>query len=187
MSHPTVAGYAAPMTESTPLSRGLAAVHREKHAYTQGEERPLGSLLAIMATYGAGVAALSVAVRASGRELPDRVSWSDLALVTVATHKLSRLLAKDPVTSPLRAPFTRFAGTSGEAELAEEVRGPGPRKAVGELVTCPFCLGQWVATGFAFGLVLSPRPTRLAASVFTALTGADFLQLAYAKAESAAT
>ncbi len=173
------------MTDYTPVSRALAAVHREKHAYTQGEERPLGSLLSIMAVYGAGVAALSTAVRATGRELPERLSWGDLALVTVATHKLARLVAKDPVTSPLRAPFTQFAGTSGEAELAEEVRGSGPRKAVGELVTCPFCLGQWVATAFAFGLVLSPRPTRLTASVFTALTGADFLQLAYAKAESA--
>ena len=174
------------MTQHTPLARGLAAAHAEKHAYTRGEERPLGSFLGLMAAYGGAVVALGAAVRASGRELPERVAWGDLALVTVATHKLSRLLAKDPVTSPLRAPFTEFAGTSGEAELAEEVRGAGPRKALGELVTCPFCLGQWVATGFAFGLVLSPRPTRLAASVFTALTGADFLQLAYAKAESAA-
>lgn len=112
-----------------------------------------------MGAYGGVVGALSAAVRLSGRRLPDRISPSDLALLSVATHKISRLIAKDPVTSPLRAPFTRFAGTSGEAELAEEVRGQGPRKAVGELVTCPFCLGQWVATAFAFGLVLAPpRP-----------------------------
>jgi hypothetical protein len=174
------------MTNESPVPRALAAVHAEKHAYTSGEERPLGSFLAILGAYGATVAGLSALVRASGRELPERLSWGDLALLTVATHKLSRLLAKDPVTSPLRAPFTEFAGTSGEAELAEEVRGRGPRKALGELVTCPFCLGQWVATGFAFGLVLAPRQTRLAASVFTALTGADFLQLAYARAESSA-
>ena len=86
-------------------------------------------------------------------------------------------------TSPLRAPFTRFAGTSGEAELAEEVRGSGPRKAIGELVTCPFCLGLWVTTAIAFGLVLAPRPTRLVASILTALTGADFLQFAYDKVQ----
>lgn len=91
------------------------------------------------------------------------------------------------MTSPLRAPFTRFKGRSGEAELAEQVRGTGPRKAVGELITCPFCVGQWVATGFVFGLVLAPRSTRLAASVFTALAGADFLQFAYAKTQQAAT
>jgi len=162
-----------------------AAVAAESDAYRHGEDRPLASLLAIMAAYVAFAGGGGLAVRRRG--VPDGVGAGDLALVAVATHKLSRLLAKDPVTSPLRAPFTRFAGTSGEAELAEEVRGTGPRKAVGELVTCPFCLGQWVATGFVVGLALAPRGTRLVASMFTALTAADFLQLAYAAAEQRAT
>lgn len=164
-----------------------AWARHQKHAYTHGEERPLGSLLVISAGYTAATAALFGVVRARHRELPERLSAGDLALLTVATHKISRLVAKDPVTSPLRAPFTRFAGTSGEAELAEEVRGSGPRKAVGELVTCPFCLAQWVATALVFGFVLTPRPTRLVASVFTAVTGADLLQLLYAKTQTWAT
>jgi Protein of unknown function (DUF1360) len=79
----------------------------------------------------------------------------------VATHKCARLLAKDPVTSPPRAPFTAFKGTSAPAELQEEPRGTGLRKAVGELIVCPFRVGQWVATGFVSGLVLRPRATRL--------------------------
>lgn len=174
-------------TTAQAASPVTAWARHQKHAYVDGEERPLGSLLAIMGGYGAFAAALFGAVRVNDRDLPERFSASDLALLTVATHKISRLAAKDPVTSPLRAPFTRFAGTSGEAELAEEVRGTGPRKAVGELVTCPFCLGQWVATALAFGLVLTPRPTRLVASVFTALTGADVLQLLYAKTQTWAT
>src|SRR5690606_41186876 len=60
-----------------------------------------------------------------------------------STHKLSRLLAKDPVTSPIRAPFTRYKGVSGPAELREE-----PRNTVGELLSCPFCIAQWTATGY---------------------------------------
>jgi hypothetical protein len=107
--------------------------------------------------------------------------------MSVATHKLSRILAKDPVTSPLRAPFTTFNGTSGEAELAEEVRGSGRRKALGELVTCPFCIGVWVATAYGFALVTAPRATRLAGSVLTALTAADSLQLGYDWLQRAAT
>lgn len=157
------------------LERLVGGVHDGKHAYTQGEERPLGSYVGIMGTYGAAVGGLVALVRATGRELPERLTWSDLALVTVATHKLARLVAKDPVTSPLRAPFTTYAGTGGEAELAEDVRGTGPRKAVGELVTCPFCLGGWISTGFVFGLLLAPRATRVGASVFTVLTGSDLL------------
>lgn len=156
-------------------------VAREARRYKDGEDRPLGSFVAIMGAYAGAVGVGAVTVRRRG--LPERIRWDDLVLVAMATHKLSRLIAKDPVTSPLRAPFTHFAGTSGEAELSEEVRGSGPRKAAGELVTCPFCVGQWVATAFTFGLVLAPRATRLAAAVLSSLTAADFLQFAYAAAE----
>jgi hypothetical protein len=50
---------------------------------------------------------------------------------------------------------------------------------MGALVTCPFCLAVWVATGFGFSLVLAPRATRFAASILTAVTGADVLHLVY--------
>jgi hypothetical protein len=158
-------------------------VKEEARSYAAGEERPLGSFVALMAAYATVVGGLFGSVRISKRSLPETVGWADLVLATIATHKISRLLSKDPVTSPLRAPFTRFAGTTGEAELAEDVRGRGPRKAIGELVTCPFCLGLWVATGLAFALVLAPRPTRLVVAIFTSLTGADFLQFAYDKVQ----
>ena len=36
-----------------------------------------------------------------------------------ATRKVSRLLAKDKVTSALRAPFTRFLDPAGHGELEE--------------------------------------------------------------------
>src|SRR5437588_806235 len=112
------------------------------------------------------------------RHLPLRASRRVL-LMGGATHKGSRLLAKDAVTSPLRAPFTRYAGPSGDAELGEEVRGTGVQHSVGELVSCPFCLSIWVATGFAAGQVFAPRLTRLVAATFTAVTVADVLQLCY--------
>ena len=159
-------------------------IESEAAAYAGGEDRPLGSFVLIMGAYVAVVAGLSGTVWRSGRRLPDRLNWPDLLLLATATHKIARLLAKDPVTSPVRTPFARFSGTSGEAEVAEEVRGRGPRKALGELVTCPYCVGQWVVTGLAFGLVLAPSPTRFVAGMFTALTGADFLQLAFAKLQT---
>jgi hypothetical protein len=113
-----------------------------------------------MAAYGTMVGALAGMARLTGRDVPDRVPVTDVALGALAIEKLSRLLAKDPVTSPLRAPFTVYQGTSGPAELDEEVRGKGVQKAVGELITCPFCTSVWVATGFAAGLVYLPRTTR---------------------------
>ena len=132
---------------------------RSVEDYAPGQDRPLGGYAGAMSVYGALSAGLAVLARMQKRELP-RVGASDVVLVACATHKLSRLIAKDAVTSPIRAPFTQFAGPSGDAELAEEVRGDGVKHAVGELITCPFCLAQWIASGFVFGLIFAPRATR---------------------------
>ena len=176
------------MPELTTLKeRVTGSWHRQQEEYAHGEDFPLGGYATAMSVYGGGVAGLAAAVRLSGTQLPGRISPWDTAMAAVATHKLSRIIAKDPVTSPLRAPFTVFEGTSGPAELAEEVRGKGRRKTVGELVSCPFCIGMWVATGFTAGYVFAPRATRLAATALAALAGSDFLQFAYAYAEQHAS
>lgn len=152
----------------------------QKREYTDGEPRPLGADLGAMGVYVGLVSAAAAAVRASGRELPERIPIGDAALLTVATFRLARRIAKDPVTAPVRAPFVRFEGPSGHAEVAEEVREHGGVKhAVGELLTCPFCLAQWVGTGFVFGYVTAPKATRLAALTMTMVAGSDVLQFAY--------
>jgi hypothetical protein len=159
----------------------------QKRAYAHGEDRPLGGLLGAMGVYGAVVGVGTAAVRASRKELPSRVPLGDAVLLTVATFRTARTIAKDPVTSPLRAPFTSFQGTSGEAEVAEEIREHGGVKhAVGELITCPFCLAQWVGTAFVFGYVTAPRATRLAALTMTAVAGADLLQFVYDSVQNGA-
>lgn len=168
-------------TSGSKGKQAAGAALDEMHSYTQGQERPLGSFLIIMGSYGSVVTGMAAFLAARGRRLPDRLSWPDLALLAVATHKASRQLAKDPVTSPLRAPFTRYSGTSAEAELAEEVRGRGMRKALGELVSCPFCVGHWVATAGVFGMITVPRATRAVASMFAVLAASDMLQYAYAR------
>ncbi|OMC22939.1 DUF1360 domain-containing protein [Mycobacterium colombiense] len=173
------------LTEAGAQVAGSA--RQEADAYRGDNERPLGGYLAVMAVYGAVVTVAVLAALASGRRLPARWRVQDLLLLTLGTHKLSRTLTKDAVTSPLRAPFTHYKGTSGPAEVQEEVREQSQlRHSVGELLTCPFCLDMWVATGFAIGLVFAPRFTRLIAGVFSALAGADFLQLAYAMAQQSA-
>src|SRR3954452_23842246 len=105
----------------------------QKREYTNGEPRPLGGDLGAMGVYVGLVSAAAAAVRASGRELPERIPFRGAALLTVAPSGGARRIAKDPATSPIRAPFTRFEGPSGHAEIAEEVREHGGVKhAVGE-------------------------------------------------------
>ncbi|WAL64123.1 DUF1360 domain-containing protein [Amycolatopsis cynarae] len=160
---------------------------QEAHAYRGDADRPLGGYLVVMAIYGLLVALAATAAALTGRRLPRRVPVQDLAILALGTHKLSRTVSKDAVTSPLRAPFTRYRDTGGPAEVMEEVRKPsGLRHSIGELLTCPFCLDLWVVTAFTTGLVFAPRVTRLVAGTFASLAGADFLQLAYARAQKAA-
>lgn len=147
------------------------------------ERPPLLSYAVLMAIFnGLFATALAIAKR-QGRQLPERPGAGDVVLIGVASHKLSRLIAKDKVTSPLRAPFTEFEEKGGPAELEERSRGTGARKAIGELLICPYCLGLWVVAAFAVGLLFAPRLTRLLAAMFSALTLSDFLQIAYKAAE----
>src|ERR671912_640704 len=141
-----------------------------RRAYAPHEHRPLDGYAAAMGGFGVLAASLAAAAKVTGRPVPDRPSTQDVVLISIATHKLSRLIAKDSVTSPLRAPFTRYAEPGGAAEVNEEVRDQGSsiRHSIGELITCPFCLAVWVATGLTGGLVLAPRLTRLAATAMTA-------------------
>jgi uncharacterized protein DUF1360 len=160
-------------------SRVSGLARTEKERYSGGEERPLGGYLAAMGAYAAVTATLAAGARLTHREVPDGLALRDVLLSAVATHKLSRLITKDPVTSPLRAPFTVYQGQEGPAELEEEVRGQGARKAVGELITCPFCIDMWVATGLMAGFIYLPRTTRLAIDTLAVLAGADLLQFGY--------
>lgn len=152
--------------------------------YAPASKRPpLAGYAAIGTVFNAVFGAALLLARRRGRELPERVGAADLVTIGVASHKLSRLISKDKVTSPLRAPFTELEASGGPSELEESARGKGARKAIGELLVCPYCLGLWVVAAFSLGLVFAPRLTRFLAAVFSALTISDFLQIAYKAAE----
>ncbi len=148
-----------------------------------GRRPPFAPYLAFMSIFGALLGAALLAARRQGRELPEQIGAGQMLLVGTASHKVSRLLAKDKVTSPLRAPFTELEGKGGPAELEESSRGTGLQKAIGELLICPYCLGLWVVAAFSVGLIFAPRVTRFIASLFAALTVSDFFQIAYKAAE----
>ena len=143
------------------------------------QDQPLAGRVTLVAAFAASVAAAKLASRITGRDPPERPHPADVVMVGVATHKLSRLLAKSKATSFLRAPFTELEEPRGSGEVEERPRGQGVRRAVGELLVCPYCLSQWISAGFTTGLVLSPRATRLVAASYTAQALADFLQVAY--------
>jgi hypothetical protein len=147
--------------------------------YARGEEVSLRSYAVLAGVFNALFALFLLVARVTGKTLPERLDARDIALLGVATHKLSLIGTEDAVASPLRAPFTELQEKKSPKTVVEKPRGEGLRRSVGELLTCRFCLGMWMASFFTYGLVLAPRVTRLVAAVFAVVTVSDHLHQGY--------
>ena len=84
----------------------------------------------------------------------------------------------------MRAPFTEYEGLAGPAELNESPKSGHGRHTLGELLTCPFCLAPWVATGYVSGLAFAPGVARSWAAVFALVATSDALQHVYARLQT---
>ncbi|MGW0117863.1 DUF1360 domain-containing protein [Streptomyces sp. NPDC003327] len=135
------------------------------------DERPMGGYSMALAGYAAYAGGWAALIRRYGRP-PERHDALDIALTAVATFRISRLLTKGAVTSPLRTPFTTYEGAQGPSEVSERPRH-GSKHTVGELLTCPFCMSMWVGTTLTAGRLLWPRATRTAVAVMASVAGAD--------------
>ncbi|HEX2895863.1 MAG TPA: DUF1360 domain-containing protein [Marmoricola sp.] len=133
-----------------------------------------------LAAFGTTVLAAATTLVVRGDHPPDSFRTSDLVLGALATQKFTRVITKDAVTTPLRAPFTDFEKPIGSGEVEDRPR-EGHRHAIGELLTCPFCLAPWTATAYVAGLALAPRAARAWAAVFAIVGGSDALQHVYAR------
>jgi hypothetical protein len=138
------------------------------------EERPLPEYAGLTVAFGGVLGGFLLLAR---RRLPERIGFGDVVRIGLASYKLGRLVAKDDVTSWVRAPVTRD-------EDATEPKPYGMERALGELVTCPYCLGVWVASGLSYALVLVPRETRLVTTIFGSQAVADFLNAAFVRLKS---
>jgi hypothetical protein len=145
--------------------------------YAPEQDVPLTGYAATMAAYLLVLGGVLSWVVRPRRWQP---SWEDVATLGVATHKLSRLITKDAVTSPIRAPFGERRATEGAGEVHDEARGASLRRSVGQLLTCPYCADPWLATGLSGALACRPVETRFVLRLLAAVTLADFLHLSYA-------
>jgi hypothetical protein len=155
----------------------------EVHQYSD-KPMPIGGYTVLLGTYAllSATGLIALSRRKEGLKLP---GVADIALLGVATHKISRIITKDWVTIPLRAPFVEYREPRSGGEVSESSRGSGLRRAVGDLLTCPFCFGPWVAGVLYAGYLTAPAATRVVASVFASVTVSDFLHRAYRAADAA--
>lgn len=107
----------------------------------------------------------------------------DFAVLSAATFKAARTLARDDVASFLRRPFVY--GEPTEVEDERPIEG-GFQQAMGELVTCTRCVGTWAAAGLASAQILAPRFGRLLTWSLGAAAANDFLQAGFSALTSKA-
>lgn len=146
--------------------------------YQGGEDMPLLSFAVLGSLW---VASLGFMLWRARKEdcLPERMEWRDALLLGVGSHKLARILTRDKVTSFLRAPFTRFQETAGQGTVHEKARGRGLQKAVGQLLTCPYCAGGWTSAALTAGLIFNPPVTRWVCGLLAVHEIADLLHMGY--------
>ena len=132
---------------------------------------PYESYAAIAGVFLGGIAT----VAALARRAPAGTAL-DLVALSAATFKASRTLTRERVASFVRQPFVE-----GEAETGEDERpaGEGLQRAIGELVTCPRCVGAWTAAALASSQALTPRFGRLLTWSLGAAGANDFLQAGF--------
>lgn len=145
------------------------------------DEMPLQGYAALLGAYVAIFGPLFGLL--SSRRNGPRASVADILLFGIATHKIGRIITKDWVTSPIRAPFTEYVESSGGGEVDERSRGEGLQRAVGDLLTCPWCIAPWVAGGLYSLFLSNPRAARLLAAGATSVAASDFLQHAFNSAK----
>jgi hypothetical protein len=139
------------------------------------EERPLPEYAALSATF---MSVLGGFLLVAQRRLPERVGFGDVVRIGLASYKIGRLIAKEEVASFVRAPLTQDEETT-------QPKPEGFQRVFGELVTCPYCIGLWVASGLSYSLVLFPRQTRLVTTIFGAQAVADFLNAGFVRLRDA--
>ena len=140
------------------------------------ESPPYGAYAAIMGVFVGGLGAAGVAARVLDRN-PACQTALDFAVLSAASFKAGRTLARDEVTSFLRDPFVE-----GEAHEGGEdpVQSGDFRQAIGELVTCSRCGGTWTAAALATTQILAPRFGRLLTWSLAAAGVNDWLQAGFA-------
>jgi hypothetical protein len=129
---------------------------------------------ALSAGYGALTGALLVAARARGS---DPVRPGELPVMGLATFALAKLIAKEKVDAWVREPF--LEERVGDDGVQRRPKGRRLRYAVGELLSCPRCVGSWSALGLVGLRVLRPREAQVVLPVFALAAANDWLQAGF--------
>ena len=89
------------------------------------------------------------------------ISTLDLVMLALATMRLGRMVAFDHIAEPLRMPFAKTIADRNGAGSIVVPKGKGFVRSIGQLISCPICVGTWIAAGLVYLLYFFPGPTRV--------------------------
>lgn len=85
---------------------------------------------------------------------PESLTLFDMALMILASWRLTRLFVYDAIMKWFREQFWDASREKGGATLRKP-KG-GPRRTVADLLSCPWCFGIWAAATVTFFYLLTP-------------------------------
>lgn len=103
------------------------------------------SLLVVMGT---------IILETESRLVLTDLTFTDFALMTLATWRLTRLFVYDAITKFFREQFFDVVKVGRGYDL--EKPKLGPRRTLADLLTCPWCFGTWAAAMVIFFYLLTP-------------------------------
>ena len=119
-------------------------------------------------------ALLTALLAATSRDAKPGPAGAELPVFGLATFTLTKALAKEKVGAWAREPLVED-GSDGD----RHPRGRGLRYVLGELVTCPRCLGTWSSLGLVGLRVARPREGRIVAGILATAAINDILQTSF--------
>jgi hypothetical protein len=85
----------------------------------------------------------------------ENLTLADVAIMTLASFRLTRLFVYDSITKFFREQFCDVeTKRGGKAQLVRPAYGP--RRTLNDLLSCPWCFGLWAASTIAFFYMLTP-------------------------------
>jgi hypothetical protein len=156
------------------LQRPVLEGHMPDRA-ERSHKTPLSAYRFLSLVFNTALIGLSTS-RPAQRRFEKPLSPADFAMMAATTHKLALIVTGERVTKPLRAPFTE---QPEDADPKGTPRGTGLRRAIGELLTCPYCVAPWITTGLLAGHVYAPESTRVVTTIFSVVAASDWLSQAH--------
>jgi len=139
-----------------------------------GGESPYSAYKLLSLTFNTGLLAVACS-GAAKRVFAQPLNLVDFGMTAAAAHKIAQIVSKERVTMYLRSPFTWQKDEGKEGGRKEVPKEHGMQRAIGELLTCPYCLAPWISTALVAGHIFAPVPTRVVTTIFALTAAADWM------------